>query len=36
MTSETGKKLQEQVWGEMLQIFDAAVPEASKVARSKL
>jgi hypothetical protein len=29
-------KLQAQVWKEMQQIFDTAVPEASKIALPKL
>ena len=37
LTNETGKLLQAQIWKEVLQIFDAAaLPEASKIARSKL
>jgi hypothetical protein len=34
LTSEAGKEMQAEVWREMLQIFESAVPGVSKIAQS--
>jgi hypothetical protein len=36
ITSEAGHKLQRQVWEEMLQVFDAVIPEASTIVKSRV